>query len=143
MKTKHFFPLAFVLLIATTACINTVKDIEINEKNFPDENFRAWVLEQEYGKDSILTAEEIAGIDTIEVCGDRDDIKNLKGIEYFTALTYLDCLNWPLIELDVSKNTKLKDLTCGSLLIGNGQLTILDISKNKVLSMLCSLKYQE
>ena len=26
-------------------------DVEINEKNFPDENFRKWILGQSYGKE--------------------------------------------------------------------------------------------
>jgi hypothetical protein len=34
--------------------------ITINETNFPDENFRNWILSQEYGKDGVLTDDEIA-----------------------------------------------------------------------------------
>ena len=37
-------------------------DVVINDENFPDEHFRGWVLSQEYGKDSVLTDEEIAGM---------------------------------------------------------------------------------
>ncbi len=128
MKAKQFFPLAFVLLIATTACTNTVKDIEINEKNFPDENFRAWILEQEYGKDSVLTAEEIASIDTLEI---HFEIKSLKGIEFFPSLVHLCCSDNKLTTLDVSKNTKLTDLLCDY-----NQLTTLDVSKNTKLEVL-------
>ena len=37
-------------------------DVAINETTFPDDNFRNWVLGQEYGADGILTDEEIAGV---------------------------------------------------------------------------------
>ena len=35
-------------------------DVEINEKNFPDNSFRNWILSQPYGKDGVLTDKEIA-----------------------------------------------------------------------------------
>ena len=34
-------------------------DIIINEENFPDKNFRAVLMSQSYGKDGIITKEEI------------------------------------------------------------------------------------
>ena len=108
MKAKQLFLSAFALITVTTACTT---DIEINEKNFPDENFRQWILSQEYGADGILTAEEIAGVDTLEIFG--GDIQNLKGIEYFTEVRYLDCSCNELTTLDVSKNTNLTFLNCG------------------------------
>lgn len=37
-------------------------DIIINEENFPDENFRAYLMRQSYGKDGIITKEEIKNI---------------------------------------------------------------------------------
>jgi len=104
-------------------------DIIINEENFPDENFRSWLLSQSYGSDGVLTEEEIAGVNKINVY--RESIQSLKGIEYFTALTYLDCSFNPLTSLDVSKNTALTYLNCN----GN-QLTLLDVSKNTALTEL-------
>ncbi|MBQ6200185.1 MAG: fibronectin type III domain-containing protein, partial [Prevotella sp.] len=56
--------------------------VTIDETTFPDENFRKWVLSQKYGKDGILTEEEIAKVESIDVA--YQDIKSLKGIEYFT-----------------------------------------------------------
>ena len=41
------------------------------------------------------------------------NISNLKGIEAFSALTYLSCCSNQLTSLDVSKNTALTDLDCG------------------------------
>ena len=125
MKATQFIISVFVLLTAST----TWAKVKINEKNFPDANFRAWVLEQEYGKDGVLTAEEIAGIDTIVIQDLK--IQSLKGVEYFTALTKLNCGDNQLTALDVSKNTKLTDLGCF-----NNQLTSLDVSKNTALTEL-------
>ncbi|MEE1308756.1 MAG: hypothetical protein UHJ41_01510 [Bacteroidaceae bacterium] len=101
-------------------------DVVINEENFPDEHFRGWVLSQEYGKDGVLTDEEIAGITNIMLC--NKGIQSLKGIEHFTALVELDCGVNLLTLLDVSKNTMLEILRCGV-----NSLTSLDVSKNTML----------
>ena len=63
--------------------------VEINEENFPDENFRNWVLRQTYGSDGKLYSSEINKVISIDV--HSEDIKNLKGIENFTALENLYC----------------------------------------------------
>jgi Leucine-rich repeat (LRR) protein len=101
--------------------------IPINSTTFPDENFRNWVLAQDYGQDGVLTETEIAGVKEIEV-GSKSII-DLKGIEYFTALTYLDCSSNQLASLDVSKNKDLEALDCN-----NNQLTTLDMSNNTALT---------
>ena len=110
-------------------------DVEINETNFPDENFRSWLLAQSYGSDGVLTDEEIAGVSEIYVS--HYSIQSLKGIEFFTALTYLYCDKNQLTSLDVSKNTKLTGLWCY-----NNQLTSLDVSKNTKLTELYCLDNQ-
>ena len=107
----------------------TPEEICINVTNFPDENFRNYLLEQDYGKDGVLTEEEIEGIISINVR--QKEITNLKGIEYFTALKYLYCDKNQLTVLDVSKNTELTNLSCS-----NNQLTALDVSKNTELTTL-------
>ena len=99
----------------------TLVGITINETNFPDGNFRDWILSQEYGQDGVLTDEEIADVMSIKV--NDKNIQSLKGIEYFTELEYLFCQGNQLKSLDLSKNTKLTYLNCG----GN-QLTSLDLS---------------
>lgn len=104
-------------------------DVVINEENFPDEHFRGWVLSQEYGKDGVLTDEEIAGITDMWV--NYKEIQSLKGVEHFTALVELDCSANQLTILDVSKNVSLKRLGCG----GN-TLTSIDLSKNTMLKEL-------
>ena len=104
-------------------------NITIDATNFPDENFRNWVLAQNYGADGILTDEEIATVNTIYV--GSENISDLKGIEFFTALKYLYCYYNQLTTLDVSKNTALTELLCS-----NNQLTSLDVSKNAALMSL-------
>ena len=104
-------------------------DIPINSTNFPDENFRNWVLAQDVGQDGMLTEDEIAWMTEIVVPG--KNIASLKGIEYFTALTSLQCPFNQLTSLDVSKNTALTNLECGQ-----NQLTSLDVSKNTALKNL-------
>ena len=98
--------------------------VTIDETTFPDENFRNWLLKQKYGKDGILTEEEIAEVKSIDVA--YQDIKSLKGIEYFTELESLWCGSDKLTELDVTNNTKLLDLRCSQ-----SKLTTLDLSQNK------------
>ena len=105
--------------------------IAINSTNFPDENFRSWLFAQGFGQDGVLTEEETAGVTSIDFYG--WDIADLKGIEYFTALTFLYCDSGRLTSLDISKNTALTELRC------NGLLTSLDVSHNIALTVLdCS-----
>jgi len=106
-----------------------VDGLPIDATNFPDANFRNYLLEQDYGKDGILTEEEINSIKEIDV--HIKNISSLRGIEIFTALTELKCYHNQLTALDVSKNTALTELHCD----GN-QLTALDVSKNTALKYL-------
>ena len=86
--------------------------IEISEENFPDENFRAYVGGEAIDKDEdgYLSDEEISGVTTITVS--YHEISDLKGIEFFTALTELDCSYNQLSSLNVSNNTALTRLYC-------------------------------
>ena len=124
---KKTIILCFVLF---SCFIGAKADVEINETTFPDEEFRSWVLRQSYGQDGVLTEEEIANVTRITVVGGRD-IQSLKGIESFTALTYLNCASNHLTALDVSKCTKLEVLYCDC-----NQLNLLDVSKNTALKEL-------
>ena len=103
--------------------------IEINATNFPDENFRNWLLSQSYGSDGVLTDEEIASVTSIWV--NNMGIESLTGIEFFTALTRLQCFGNHLTALDVSKNTLLTGLFCSS-----NELKSLDVSQNTALQEL-------
>ena len=124
--------------------------VQINETNFPDENFRKWVLANSFGRDGVLTDAEIASVTKLSIGSRR--IQSLKGIEFFTETSWLDVggngiteidlspfpkmthldIGWCKIkELDLSKNTALTYLDCR----GNG-LTTLDLSKNTSLTTL-------
>ena len=105
----------------------------LNETNFPDANFRSYIINQ-FDEDGLgyLTETQVAAIKSI-FCAEKQ-IANLKGIQYFTALTDLLCQQNGLSALDVSKNKALKQLHCEK-----NQLTALDISNNTQLTLLnCS-----
>ncbi len=119
--------------------------VAINETNFPDPVFRAYVKEEfdtgcyvwnEKGeqewisyRDGVLVAGEINKITHISVV--ESNISSLKGIEFFQALTSLYCGNNNLSSLDVSHNAALQSLSCG----GNN-LSSLDVSHNEALQVL-------
>ena len=105
----------------------------INEANFPDENFRKYLLAQYYGKDGRLTERDINYYVSDLYISERE-ISDLKGIEFFTELRKLSCNSNQLTSLDLSKNTALTSLECYS-----NQLTSLDLSKNTALTFIgCS-----
>ena len=101
--------------------------IAINEINFPDDNFRRYLLQQSYGSDQLLTSDEIANILSIQV--PNREISDLKGIEYFTALKTLYCAHNSLETLDLSANTALQTLA-----MNGNQITSLDLSANTALT---------
>ena len=111
-------------------------NIAVNEANFPDENFRNWILSKDYGSDGILTDDEISGIESITILADHN-IESLEGIGFFSALKTLTIKANKLSSLDVSKNTELTSLNCN-----NNQLTTLDVSSNKKLESLYCDKNQ-
>ena len=108
---------------------STFPGIAVDKTNFPDENFRTWILEQDYGKDGVLTQDELSAVTKIDVT--NQEILDLTGIEHFTALTTLDCIDNQISVLDISKNTALYYLDCGGNL-----LTSLDVSNNTGLEYL-------
>ena len=104
-------------------------DIAINETNFPDANFRNYLLNQTYGIDAALTDDELAKVTKLNLS--NKEICSLQGIEFFTALTSLACFNNKLTSLDVSRNTELTGLYCQA-----NQLTSLNVTKNTELTEL-------
>lgn len=112
-----------------TLKIPAPEGLDIIEANFPDENFRTWLLSQEYGADGVLTDEELENITSINVS--NKNIQSLKGIEFFTALTELVCDNNQLTFLDLSQNLALETLSCY-----NNQLTMLNVAQNEALKTL-------
>ena len=118
-----------LLVFAAMLTISAMADVKINVTNFPDAKFRSYLFSNSYGKDGVLTDEEIARITTI-VVSDMG-IQSMKGIEFFPELKILSCNINDLTSLDVSKNMKLIKLFCD-----RNKLKTLDVSKNTVLEML-------
>ena len=137
LKTLAALACCIITTTVFTAC-NDVDDnpvspiadgIIINGKNFPDPDFRSFLLGQDYGEDCVLTEAEIKNITQIDVS--YSFIESLKGIEYFTALKRLGCEDCELTELDLSKNTALTFLDCS-----DNNLTSLNVSNNALLDSL-------
>ena len=97
--------------------------LPINEKNFPDPNFRNYIKTYKAGGRDVLTVEEQRKVESIEVKG--WNISNLKGIEAFPNLKELNCENNSIQKLDLRQNPELEKLICNK-----NQLTQLDLSKN-------------
>ena len=97
--------------------------LPINEKNFPDANFRKYIKGNIAGGRDVLTVEERSKVGIINI--NKKDISDLKGIEAFPNLTELDCGNNSIQKLDLRQNPMLKTLKCNK-----NQLTQLDLSKN-------------
>ena len=126
--------------------------IAINEKNFPDENFRDYVArEWDKNQDKYFSPSEIAAAKwiTCDNLWDGQPIKSLKGIEYFTEIWELTCVYNDLTEIDLSHNKKLEYLNCHhnklekldvsglplleTFYCGQNKLQSIDVSKNKQL----------
>lgn len=97
--------------------------LPINEKNFPDANFRKYIKGNIAGGRDVLTVEERSKVKIINI--NKKNISDLKGIEAFPNLTELDCGNNSIQKLDLRQNPMLKTLKCNK-----NQLTQLDLSKN-------------
>lgn len=119
-----------VLTLLPTAAF-AAGGVEIDETNFPDEKFREYVKTKfDKDNDDILSADEIAEAKEISVEG--NPITSFKGIEYFTALTSLECSRTKLTSLDTSHNKKLGYLRCNYI----PELTTLNVSQNTELKVL-------
>ena len=105
---------------------------DINATNFPDDNFRAIVKSTDINTngDNYLSGVEIQAVTNLNLM--NKGIKDLTGIEYFTALKNLACSYNSLKTLDVSNNTALTNLDCAN----NYGLRSLDVSKNTALTKL-------
>lgn len=112
-----------------------LRPLMINETNFPDPNFRKFLTDYTYGWKGYYTDDELINIEEIVV--NTKEIASLKGIEYFTGLTKLECYNNQLKTLDLTKNTALGNLDCH-----NNQLRILDLSNATSLWTLSCQKNQ-
>ena len=117
------------LLLAAVLAPAALAEVTINDTTFPDETFREYVRQFDTSGDGALSEAEIANTTVINVSS--RGIADLTGVEYFTALKFLDCGINALTELDVSANTALEVLYCNA-----NQLTSLNLSKNTALKTL-------
>lgn len=84
--------------------------IAIDERNFPDENFRLVVSHSlDTTPDGLLTPAEIGAATRIEA--EDFEIASLEGLAYFTELRVLSCGGNRLPYVDVSANPQLTDLS--------------------------------
>ena len=127
--TSLLLTLAMLLSLLPTTAL-AASDVALDSTNFPDDNFRTYIGEKyDTDKNGSLSSTEIAAIKSLDV-SDKE-IKNLKGIEFFTEMDSLYCYKNQLTALDVSQNSKLTKLFCYQ-----NPLTELDVSENPKLTML-------
>ena len=112
-------------LTARPALSGTAAAVEINEMNFPDPVFRAWLTRPDQlggaGADGQLTPSELAAVTELDLSG--LGIADLTGIQNFFALETLNVNNNRLTALDLSGCVGLKYLYCAT-----NALTRLDLS---------------
>ena len=120
--------LSLVMVLAVVpgaAYADTPEDVVvIDETNFPDDVFRAYVSEY-FDTDGSGSLDRAEIDDSTTVILYESGLTSLKGLEYLTELTYLDCESNQLTELNLSSNPKLVFLNCAY-----NQLTSLDVSNN-------------
>ena len=100
--------------------------VAINEKNFPDEEFRKVVSGFDQDGDKMLSSDEIKAVEEINVS--EMPIQDLTGLQFFSELKNLYCEDTKISSIDVSKNTNLVEFFCR----GNG-LKKVDVSNNPML----------
>ena len=126
-------------VIFTLAIAGRGTDIAINETNFPDKDFREFLLDKEANidrnQDGKLSTWEIALVRELDIYG--EDIRDLTGIGYFTELEILSCVSTHLTSLDLSQNTRLTVLDAS-----HNDLTSLDLRQNTGLIEL-DVKYND
>lgn len=161
---KMIMKKSLLLLLALMTSIPMSADVQINATNFPDANFRNYLLTNEdpitsfnprvtnneagingYGKDGVLTNAELQKINGITI----KNVANLKGIELLPRLYYLNCTGIATETVNLSANTYLMSVELqGSFKSVNipssflyalkldAPLTSLDLRNNEALNFL-------
>ncbi len=125
----------------------------INEKNFPDENFRKWIVANIPGvtvdADGVCSIKKDDANKVLTIIVDGESIGSLTGISKFSNVSHLSCQNNKIKSLDVSGLKQLVYLNCNdnkmekiklgstkkleTLACANNQLTSLSLSYNYAL----------
>jgi len=123
--------LAMLLAMSAMSALAAAKSIAINSTNFPDKTFRSYIRNNfDTDGNKKLSSAEISKVKRINL-EEKEGIKSLKGIEYFTTLTKLNCYRTPITKLDLRKNTRLKSLD-----VCETRLTSLKLGNQKYLANL-------
>ena len=107
------------LITVLMATLAAQADVTINSTNFPDANFRSYLLSL-YPSGTITTS-QINSLTNLDV-SDKN-ISSLQGIGYLTGVKYLDCSGNNLTTLNLTSNTNLINVYCGY-----NQLTSINVS---------------
>ena len=140
MKNKIYLQVLFAVI--ALAAFTAHADVNINETNFPDYDFRyyltnehvGYIVNGQYvypGADGVFTDAEIAATKNMNPAYFHTTIKSLQGIEYFTNLRVLICHSNKLTSVNLSNNKLLESLT-----IYRNNLTSLDLTSNTKLKFL-------
>ena len=121
--------------------LQTQAAIAIDETNFPDSGFRSYVSSNfDIDNDGNLSETERNDVYKIYTAG--RDFASLQGVEYFPNLSELECYyDSALKSLDVSQNTKLRNLVCNGCALtslnvsGNAKLEKLTCNNNKLTNL--------
>ena len=109
--------------------------VEVEPENIldkiPDQQFYDYCLIAfDTNQDGILTSKEAKAVKKLDAVRENEyfvlwkqPVATLEGIEYFTEIEILYCYNNEITELDLSKNTKLKEVVCF-----NNKITSIDVS---------------
>lgn len=140
--------LLLLFVAVLMAALAARADVTINSTNFPDANFRAYLL-SEYPSGTITTAQLNA---RTELILQSKGISDMTGVQYFTQLTKLQLYYNNLTSFDASPLTKLKYLNLGynkltsvivnnntaleQLYLQNNQLTVLTVYQKSALRTL-------
>ena len=128
LSTLGILLLLFILQITFNSKVAANSEIPIDETSFPDNRFVNALKETypKYTEDNILTEDELKKITSLDLS--MQGIQNLKGIEYFKYLTFLNLEVNNLVSLDLRQNSNLTTLE-----ISNNQLlTSLQLPENIV-----------
>ena len=128
-------------LVSLTGLISaSAQDVvAIDAAHFPDKSFREVVLENfDLDSSGTLSESEIAAVKSLNFVLYADEILDLKGIEYFTAIEQLYAGDLGIEKADFSALLNLQ-----KLYVQGNNLTSLDVSKNTALTdLVCSVNFK-
>ena len=122
-KSILFLGVCMAVIMFSDCSSKNKKNDSINERinerikdsitifEIPDANFKVYLLENfDENKDGNISLLEAKTVKEINCPG--KEIEDFTGIEKFTNITFLDCSNNKLEELDIRYNKKLNKLVC-------------------------------